>query len=232
MTEQLFSKSQTAQSEPRHRQELFRNSVAITLVTICNLGLSFLTQMALASHFGTRVEMDSYLAALTLPTLGHDILVGAFNFTLVPLLVELQISSDEQVNWRILSHLFNAAMLLLGILGILGILYSALVMGLINPGFRGNELVLAVDLFHITWPAFVFLGLADLLTSFCYARHQFILAVTAQVVNVAIGLLSVVAFTSGFGIRVRRLGDPDRCDRAVCAPSLLPRAGRSLLLPN
>jgi putative peptidoglycan lipid II flippase len=202
----MMPKPQAIVTPSAGNSRLLGSTLLITAFTAGNLILNFLLQIALASFFGAHADMDAFLAATTLPTLVNSTLLGAFNFVLVPLLVELRHTSDESYTWNTTSHLVNATALLLGAFTVAGMIAAPMLVGWTNPGFSDSQLHLTLELFGLVWPSLLFVGLSNLLASVYYARRQFAIPSLAPVLNVAVELGTVVALGRNLGIYAAAAG--------------------------
>ena len=76
-----------------------RSVAGLSLLTLGQMGLQFAFQILLARQFGARAEMDSFLAALTLPMVVSGLLAGSLASAFVPVYIETKQRAGETAAW-------------------------------------------------------------------------------------------------------------------------------------
>jgi len=185
---------------------LFRSTVIVIFFSGLNIAASFLTQILLASYFGTRQQMDVYITASAVPTLINAVLLGSLNVTLVPVFIEYRVRASRKQAWNIASSVLNLTVLILIILGVGAVALSGQIAHLIAPGYDQAALMLTSHLLQIMLPNIVFSGTAGLLAGLCYAHQQFVLPSVAPVVNSLTIFISTLVFADRFGIQAVAMG--------------------------
>jgi putative peptidoglycan lipid II flippase len=128
---------------------VFRSTLIVSLFAALGSGISFLNQLVLARYFGTTMEMDAYLVAVSLPMTIAALLSGVLNYQLVPALQRVE-SSHHGANALIRS-------LTLGLgggatcLAVIGIGAANWMISMLNPGLSAEQHNVTVRLAHIAW---------------------------------------------------------------------------------
>lgn len=157
-------------------QKLSKPIWIITGSSALNMILGFATQMVLAAQFGTGLEMDSYLAATSIPTLVTLVLVSSLNVTLVPIFIEVETKKSSEDAWRLASGILNLSAVIFVVITTIGIFAAPQIIRFTTPGFipGSSHFVLTTNLFKVLLPSIFFTGLAAILKSIYYARNHFL----------------------------------------------------------
>src|SRR3972149_3626424 len=97
-----------------------RAIISMTAFTLAGQALAFVMQMVMAEKFGAKMEMDSFLAATTIPQYVTTIVVGALGSVLIPVFVGLKSKSFESEAYKTVSILINGGVLFLGLFSLVG----------------------------------------------------------------------------------------------------------------
>lgn len=181
---------------------LFRSTLILTFSSILRVAIVFALQVVLATKFGAKLEMDSFLAATTLPTLIAAVLIEQLNMTLIPVLVESRIKSGESEAWVFVSSFINLGFIVLTILTVVGTIGGDWIVQLTVPGFsdRGEAFALTTRLLRVIFPSIIFSGLAGLLNGVFYAQRRFTLPSLAYILNALTTLLVTWGLATNLGI--------------------------------
>src|SRR5690349_11122036 len=117
-----------------------RVALAATLIALGNIAsrvLGVVRESTIAATFGRGVEVATFKAASTIPTILYDLLVsGAISAALVPVLSGYA-EGDEAEFWRVASSVINLALLaLVAVMG-LSIWQAPAVVAVLAGGFEG-----------------------------------------------------------------------------------------------
>lgn len=193
----------TGQMEPPGQsgwKGIFRSTLITTLLSALNLILTFVVQVVLAAYFGAGQEMDAYLAAAALPTLINTVLLGAFNFVLVPQLTTLKANQDEAGSWAVVNGFITLSLLILSGVSFLVIVIALPLATWIAPGFSPQTTALTATLLRILFPGTVFYSLVSILSSIYYTRRRFVMPMLAPALGNGVILLAVFLFSEQLGI--------------------------------
>jgi len=180
---------------------LLKPTLLITFFSVIGIIVSFFTQIVLAAKFGTKMEMDSYLAALVVPQFITAVLLGALTVTFIPILIEYETQKSRDEAWKVASIFTNLTFLILLFVSFFGCIFAPQLISVTAPGFKDEPFLLTVSLVRILLPSIIFGGLNSLLSSIYYAHHQFFRPATAPVINAVTILLFVIVFEPLWGVR-------------------------------
>ncbi|QWD30531.1 hypothetical protein G6681_01695 [Polynucleobacter paneuropaeus] len=85
---------------------ILRSSLVVTGLALMGSGLGFLVQMEVAKEFGTSLQVDGYLFAISTPTFFAGMLSSLLSYTVVPRMAQ---GSDEEKNRFLVTLFFGVA---------------------------------------------------------------------------------------------------------------------------
>lgn len=213
---------------------LARAAVVLLLGNVLSRILGLVREQTIAYLFGVSGAASSFVAAVQVPTMVYDLLLGgAVTAALVPVFADYARPNGREGNNREFSALFGAMLALAAV--VLGVMVLALsvfaepLVRILVPGFAGNladqcliasESVVAaaessaapellsqtVMLTRLALPAAAFLGLSGVVNAALYAgQRPHYPAFCAAVYNVCIILVALL-FVGRFGIASLALG--------------------------
>lgn len=136
--------------------------------------LGLVREMVKASLFGSGGDVSALDAAIRIPTMIYDLLVGGvLSSAFVPIFHDYAASERREELWRLLSVLVSITLLILSAVVLVGELLAPqlieLQAGDLSPVYRD----MAVDLLRLALPAVIFTSLASVLSGALYALKRF-----------------------------------------------------------
>ena len=185
----------------RGRAGLARSSAAVAAGTLLSRLTGLLRVVVLAAAIGKLSLADTYNLANITPNIVYELLVGGvLAATLVPVFVDLRERGDD----RATSAVFTVTMTALTVFTLLTMLLSPLLARLFLLHERGPDRAAQLHVLTVLIlcfvPQMVFYGFTALASALLNARHRFVAAAFAPVLNnvVVIGVLLAFALrTSG-----------------------------------
>jgi putative peptidoglycan lipid II flippase len=145
----------------------------------------FLREVVSAKYYGTRWEMDTFLAAATIPTILFGVFNGALVSALVPTFSEYIAHRKEEEAWRLGSTIFNMLAIVLTACAIVGFFTARWYVPIIAHGFPEPQMGVAVRMTRWLMPTIVAVSLSGVLSAMLNAYHRFrATAMIGAVVNV------------------------------------------------
>ncbi|MGH7660533.1 MAG: murein biosynthesis integral membrane protein MurJ [Vulcanimicrobiaceae bacterium] len=188
------------------RGSFARSTLVVMAATLGSALLGFGREVVNAHYFGTRWELDTFLATATIPTIIFGIFNGALVSALVPTFSEYLTAGEDDEAWRLASTIINGLAILLTISAVLGWLLAPYYVPLIAHGFRPPQMAVAVHMARWLMPSIVATSLAGVVAAMLNAHHRF-LAPALQ--GIAINILTIattIFFFHRFGIFALVLG--------------------------
>ena len=227
---------------------------SIGAATLASRVLGFVRDMIVALVFGAGPITDAFFVAFRIPNILRRLLAeGALSTAIIPVFTEYASAHSREEFRRLLRAIFGAALLVLSLTALLGIVLAPWIVRVIAPGFAADpgQAQLAVLLTRVMFPYLVLVGLAALAMGALNAENRFFAAALGPaVLNVGMiaGVLGLAGYTNppilalAIGVLAGGLGQllvqlPDLRDSGLhVAPSMelghpaLARVAR-LLLP-
>jgi len=182
----------------------------IMLGTLTTSVLGFVRAFVVARYFGAGTRTDAFFAALVVPQMFYDQLIGgAIAAVLIPSFSRLAVE-DQRELWRVIGSVFAlVAVVLTATVLILEVLAHPLMM-VIASGFalhtHAGALPLSVKLLRVLLPALIFMGLAAVALATLYSLNRRVVPSFATAgYHIGIIVAAVVASTR-WGITALAVG--------------------------
>jgi putative peptidoglycan lipid II flippase len=180
-------------------RRLLGPTIAISVLSLVGQIVTFAVQIVAASLFGSHVEMDAYLAAITLPTYANAVMFGSVSYVLVPLLVELRSRNEEQRAWTVASGVVTLYLIVATSVALLGAVFARQLIALTLPGLPETTRELAASVSWVAWPAVLLNGLVLLLTGLYHSSERFRVPALAPVLGGIANLAFIALFARTLG---------------------------------
>ena len=174
--------------------------------TFASTLLGFLREVVNAKYYGTRWEMDTFLAAATIPTILFGVFNGALVSALVPTFSEYIAHRNEEEAWRLASTMLNILAIVVTSCAILGFFTARWYVPVIAHGFPAPQMGVAIRMTRWLMPSIVAVSLSGVLSAMLNAYQRFrsaaLVGVAVNVVTIAV----VVTRNHSMGIYALVLG--------------------------
>lgn len=178
----------------------FKAASAVMLILLVIKVFGFVEKQVLAYFFGTSFQIDAYFITFGILIAFWDCIRDLVGPSFLPVLVETRGKSTEAEGWKLISILLNFLAILLFGLSLLCILFAPSLVHLIAPGFKGEQLRVAINLTRIMFVGAAFFGIEILTFQVLNSYHRFILAVLGDFSFKVLGLLGLISLYHSFGI--------------------------------
>ncbi len=126
--------------------------------------LGFLRESLIAGFYGQKAATDAYNAAFILPDLLYWLLVGGvLSAAFIPVFSEYIAKGKEDEGWKVVSSVVNLIFLTLGLLILIGLVFTPQFLRLMVPGFEPENMVLATHLTRILLIQPLFMAVSGLI---------------------------------------------------------------------
>lgn len=168
--------------------------------TLASTILGFFREVVNARYYGTHWEMDTFLAAATIPTILFGVFNGALLSALVPVFSEYITHGQEEEAWRLGNTVLNILGIMLTVCAILGWFFAPYYVPLIAHGFPAPQMGVAIHMTRDLIPSIVAVSLSGVLSAMLNAYHRFrataLIGIAINVVTIA----CVVLLNHHYGI--------------------------------
>jgi putative peptidoglycan lipid II flippase len=157
---------------PTHRT-IAASTLFVMAATFGSTLFGFFREVVNAKFFGTQWEMDTFLAAATIPTILFGVFNGALVSALVPTFTEYLSRGAHEDASRLASTIANLLLVSLSILAALGWVFAPYFVPLVAHGFPGPQMGVAVHMTRWLLPSIVATSLAGVASAVLNAHHRF-----------------------------------------------------------
>jgi putative peptidoglycan lipid II flippase len=174
--------------------------------TLASTILGLLREVVSAKYYGTRWEMDTFLAAATIPTILFGVFNGALISALVPTFSEYLAHREEDEAWRLASTVLNILAIVLTTCAVVGFFTARWYVPLIAHGFPPPQMGVAIRMTRWLMPSIVAVSLSGVLSAMLNAYHRFRSAALVGVAVNAVTIATIVLLNHRIGIYALVLG--------------------------
>ena len=160
------------------------------LAVVCK-GFGFTKELVIASHFGVGPALDSFLVAITIPTLVCNVFAGSFASAIVMRYVRDKTSAGEDVARQAYASSLFWGMVFVASISVTGITFGRLLLPWLSPGFRPELMASTQQLLWLLLPYAVLAGTGAFWSSILNARGRFAASAISSGV-ISLGLIAAV----------------------------------------
>jgi putative peptidoglycan lipid II flippase len=186
--------------ENKPRRSIGLSTLIVMGATLASTVLGFGREVLNAAYFGTQWEMDTFLAAATVPTIIFGLFNGALVSALVPAFSEYLALDREDEAWRLACTVINGLFLLLFAGAIAGWYLAPYYVPLIAHGFPAPQMGVAVRMTRFLIPSIIATSLAGVVAALLNSYHRFGAASLQGVAINVVTIVAVVAWYHTYGI--------------------------------
>ena len=185
----------------------------VGLAVMCSRVLGLVREQVFYAMFGGGLYMDAFTIAFRIPNLLRDLFAeGALSTAFITVFSRTISREGDAAAFRLGNKVTTLALLTLGIITLLGIVFAPWVISVLAPGFDPAKQALTVTLARIMYPFILLVSLAALVMGMLNARNVFgIPAMASSFFNLG----SIVA-----GVVLAWLFDPHFGPRALMGLAL------------
>lgn len=155
--------------------KLVKSATVIMMMTFINKAVGFLRDSLVASAFGTTYVTDAYNMAMTIVDFLFIMIALAITTTFIPVLSDILNKKGKEEMFSFANNLINILVTISIIVVILSIYFAPLLVRLIAPKFKGETLVLAIQLTKISAVSLVFLVIHSAYTAVLQTMDDFVI---------------------------------------------------------
>jgi putative peptidoglycan lipid II flippase len=146
----------------------------IGLAVMFSRVLGLVREQIFAALFGGGMAMDAFTAAFRIPNLLRDLFAeGALSMAFVTTFSKTIARGGDEDAWRLANKVATMTAAVLGLLCVLGMVFSAQLVALLAPGFDPDKAALTAHLTRIMFPFILLVSLAALVMGMLNAKNRF-----------------------------------------------------------
>ncbi|MHB1133687.1 MAG: murein biosynthesis integral membrane protein MurJ [Chloroflexota bacterium] len=177
---------------------------------VASRATGLLREIVISGQFGTSGEYAAYLAAMRIPDFVFQVIAGgAVGSAFIPVFTGYLARGEDEEGWRVVSTIFNLAIIFMSPIVVLLMVFSPQVIALLTPSFPPELLALAANIAHILLVLPLLFALGVLSTSVLQSFNQFLLAALAPVlynVGLILGALILGPSEGIYGLALGAVG--------------------------
>ena len=181
------------------RGKIARAAGLMSAATFISRILGFARDMIFAFYFGATGTSDTFFQAFKIPNLLRELLAeGSMSSAFIPVLTEYRERGGENEAGRLVRITFTFILIIVGLICLLGIIFSPAIVTVIAPGFLSSpeKFSLTVLLTRIMFPFLLFVSLAALVMGALNTRRVFFIpALAPAMLNITL-ITSIIWFES------------------------------------
>lgn len=173
------------------KKNIIKIGTILIAVTFISKMTGFFRELLLGIKFGASFIADSYVIAMTIPSIIFTSLIVAAMTCFIPIYSEIKIKEGEQEAIKFTNNALNIIILISLVFISIVLLFTDSIIGIVANGFEGKTLTLAIELLQITAISMLFSGISQIGMGFLQAKESFIVP-TAN--NILANILVIIAF--------------------------------------
>ena len=152
-----------------------RATVLLMIVTIVSKILGLFRDSVLASAYGTGKYAAVYSTANSISTILFAVIGTALATSLIPLYNKLASEDSAERARGFLNSVVNLVVIVCLSIAGLGIIFAGPLVKVFAPGYQGDVYTLCVQYTRILLPSIVFVGLANIFTSYLQIKKRYVI---------------------------------------------------------
>src|ERR1700692_3915678 len=146
----------------------------IGLAVMCSRVLGLVREQIFAALFGGGAAMDAFTAAFRIPNLLRDLFAeGALSTSFVTTFSKTIARGGDDAAWRLANKVATLTAVVLGVLCVAGMVFSAQLVATLAPGFDPEKAALTAQLTRIMFPFILLVSLAALIMGMLNSKSVF-----------------------------------------------------------
>lgn len=196
----MFGINNGGKSEMNRLQAIKRSTLDIIYFGLGAKILSFIKGMLIAYQIGANHRTDTYIVAFSATMLLTKIIADGLTISMVPILQQIDKKDGKKGRIDFTNNMFSLFVLLSFILIFLGYVLAPLIIKILGPGFKGEELVKTISLFRLGLPIMTFQFIRAICGGYLQAEHKFKSGAKSGVINNLIYIIYLLLFAKRFGL--------------------------------
>jgi putative peptidoglycan lipid II flippase len=176
-----------------------KNASIATIAVSFSRVAGLVREMVFAFFFGAGPALDAFIAAFRIPNLLRDLFSeGALSTSFVTVFAQQEKKEGEKSAWDLASQTLNFVIVFVGVLTLLGIIFSPWIVKIIASGFEGDKFQYTVFLNRILFPFILFISMAAVCMGILNTKGKFALPQSAStffnLTSIIVGLFFAYCF--------------------------------------
>ncbi|MGL5752566.1 MAG: murein biosynthesis integral membrane protein MurJ, partial [Paraclostridium sp.] len=153
--------------------KVVKAAVGLMLVTILAKILGFAREQVLSYAYGLGTYTDVYIMTMSIPNVIFATIGAALSTTFIPIYCDIDKKQGEEEAKKFTNNILSIVFIMCLLISILGIVFTEPLLKVFAFGFEGEKLALAIKFTRILIVSIVFIGMANVLTSYLQVKNNF-----------------------------------------------------------
>ena len=150
-----------------------KSAVILMIVTILSKVLGFGREVVLSSTYATSWYVDSYIVALSIPTIIFSSIGQSISTSVIPIYSGILKENGQDDGNRFISNTINITLAMFIVLLILGLVFSKNLVRIFAIGLKGDRFALALDFTRILLFGILFTAINYIMVAFLQVHGNF-----------------------------------------------------------
>ncbi|MFR3072509.1 MAG: murein biosynthesis integral membrane protein MurJ, partial [Paeniclostridium sp.] len=153
--------------------KVVKYAASLMIVTILAKVVGFAREQVLSFVYGTSMYTDIYVMAMNIPNVIFAAIGAALSTTFIPIYCDISENKGEKEARKFTNNILTIVFIMCLIIAILGIIFTKPLLKVFAFGFTGETLIIAINYTRILIGSIVFIGIANVLTSYLQVKNNF-----------------------------------------------------------
>ncbi len=153
--------------------KVVKYAASLMLVTILAKVVGFAREQVLSFVYGTSMYTDIYVMAMNIPNVIFAAIGAALSTTFIPIYCDINENKGEKEARKFTNNILTIVFIMCLIIAILGIIFTKPLLKVFAFGFTGETLTIAINYTRILIGSIIFIGIANVLTSYLQVKNNF-----------------------------------------------------------
>ena len=149
-------------------------TVGLMIVTLLSKVIGFSREMVLTYAYGTTMQADAYITALSIPDVLFTAIGAALATTFIPLYNENKMIGGRERSLKFTNNIINIVIMISIIISVCSIIFAKPLVKLFAMDFVGEKLQLTINYARIMIPSIIFIGLKNIMVSYLQLNDSFV----------------------------------------------------------
>lgn len=153
--------------------KVVKYAASLMAVTILAKVVGFAREQVLSYAYGASMYTDIYIMAMNIPNVIFAAIGAALSTTFIPIYCDISENQGEKEANKFTNNILTIVLILGLIIAIFGLVFTKPMLKVFAYGFSGETLSIAIDFTRILIGSVLFIGIANVLTSYLQVKNNF-----------------------------------------------------------
>ncbi|MEF9991798.1 MAG: murein biosynthesis integral membrane protein MurJ [Peptostreptococcaceae bacterium] len=153
--------------------KVVKYAASLMAVTILAKIIGFGREQVLSYAYGASMYTDIYIMAMNIPNVIFAAIGAALSTTFIPIYCDISENQGEKEANKFTNNILMIVLIMCLIIAIFGLIFTKPMLKLFAFGFSGETLSIAINFTRILIGSVIFIGIANVLTSYLQVKNNF-----------------------------------------------------------